>query len=291
MVAEYPVVLFCAVAMALAFVALARNDGEDGNVPTPHRRLAELAVAGVMMLPVAYLLTLTVPAEAVAGRASRVHLAAVVGCGLLIASGVTVLYDFAQRRKAGVLALLLAVVFFTGATGVRFAVQESYREAWLAQRALWTDILRLCPDAGPDTVILLEPNGFKLPREASVIGWNVMDTLEKMFRMPEEWERKPIVAALKSNWKFLLARGTPLEECIFWMGMDSGYVGRLGGAEYLFLEPHQGQLRRLEGELEIGGVRVRLKERGEAMLPELERRPLYEVLVLGEGEAAVRYLQ
>jgi hypothetical protein len=290
-VSEYavPLVVTAAGLLAILFMLL-RIDRGDGTVPTPLLRLGQLAVAALGLLPVAYLLTLTVNSAVLNGRGSRVHMAAVVGCSLFVACVVTFLYDLAQRRRLGIPVLLLVAVIFLGAMGDRFRIQESYRSAWLAQRGLWTDILELCPDAGDNTVILIDRNGIKNPREAMVLGWNTMGVPAQLMEM-SGWKLPPIAAPLRSDWKSRLERGIPFRRCIDWLGLDWAYQDRNPNADYILLELHRRELRRVEGEVEIGGVVLRFKERAAEVLPTLGRRPLHDVLILGTGGSASSYVR
>lgn len=122
----------------------------------PH--LNRLAIAGGLMLVLAYPLNFLDSPFIIEGRTSHIHVAAVVGGSLLWAclwSVVATLPVFAQRQK---LLAALAGLYFTLLIAFGFTVQRDYVVAAQYQRSFWSQIVRLCPDMTKDTVILALPS-------------------------------------------------------------------------------------------------------------------------------------
>ena len=144
---------------ALERVALVDSRLVRLELPAGLRVLASLATTGAVMLVLAYPLTFTAPAIAVAGRATRVHAAAAVGAGILVgclSAGILVVATALGRRR--VTATLLAAAFAAlVASGLR--VQADYVASWSQQRSFWRQVVTLCPNLEDRTVILADVGG------------------------------------------------------------------------------------------------------------------------------------
>ncbi len=249
-----------------------------------------LAAAGVALLALAYPLTLTLEATETAGRATRVHIAAPVGAGIIAGC---LFGPLVARPRPGLRRLLAAcgvsLLLVAGAAGAGLRVQADYREAWQYQRAFWTDVLRLCPDAGAETVIVVDYQNIKGPREASVMGWHILLGLKSLYRLPSEWDPPPVLSNLVWDWRQRFSEGRPLAEYVDWKGFGSEVSGPYRAANYIWLDVEGGRLRRREGEQTIAGRTFRFLLRGEPVLPDLPRRPLYDYLILRPGETGAAY--
>lgn len=288
---EFPwllLVLFLGVALFYDLAtdrdAPAGEDAHPGNRPL-------IPLAGVLLLPLAYPLTLTVKATAVHGRGSRVHLAAALGASILVAWALTCLWDALAKRRLRPVAVLLVSTIFTANVAAGLSVQKDYRDAWQFQRAFWTDLIRLGADAGPNTVILVDTAEVRSTREALSLGWEIMGVIPQLFEMPSDWRLPPIAAELKRNWRGRLAKGDPPAEWINWKTMDEPYAEPYRHARYMLVYAKQGKLVRHEGPLTISGRTVEFLKAADPVLPDLPKRPLYQVLILRPEERPAAYLR
>jgi len=288
--AEYPLLLTGTfVGSVLLLLGLTRGRQPSASDPERRRRIRDLALGSLVMLPLAYPLALTVEATEVYGRASRVHLAAGIGAAVLVAGALIWLYDVLRSRGKGLAGILIIALVMTAATADGLTIQTDYRDAWQYQRAFWTDVARLCPDAGNNTVVLVDRTLIREPREIFMLGWSMVDVLTRMYAFPDRWELPPVSATLKWNWREQLREGKPLRDCIDWKGMGTMFAKPYADAEYIFLDVVDGKLRRLTGEVELEGRRFHFKERTGHVLPHMPEGPLHGDLLLPPGEPPADY--
>ncbi len=175
-------------------------------VPQEGRDLARLALAGALMLVLAYPLMLTVRPYAISGRETRVHAAGVVGAGLLIGALLMAILWLAEGLKkrrwiAAPLAIWLGLL-----AGYGFVIQNDYVLAWEYQRQFWRELLPLIPDVGEGDAILVEPGALQDTQQIGANYWNMPVVLEQLFDFPDEWERPPRVFRLSDNWRTSIMR-------------------------------------------------------------------------------------
>jgi hypothetical protein len=249
-------------------VRAALRDRSTASLSESTRRLLRLAAAGLSMVVLAYPLTFTIRAYAISGRDTRVHFAAVVGAAILWACLAELAYGLARttmRRRlvSGILAAGLA-----GLVGFGFVVQHSYMRAWELQRTLWTDVVRLCPDLGDGTVILVEPSGLEDPRFIYANHWNLPRVLEQILVFPAEWQSPPRLFRLAPGWeanlvtahgRFQLDGSTVVAPPSLYQEVDSRQV--------IFLETVGGALRRVGGEMVVNGIGYPIRDMPQAVQP------------------------
>jgi len=160
-----------------------------------------LLLVGAGMLVLAYPLTFTLSALESTGRATRVHMAAAAGSclifGVLASSGLgraklSGRTGWLRAGLAGLLALYL---------GFGLVVQRDYLSAWSLQRTFWTDLVRLAPDAGEGTVILVDPAGLTDVAQIGANTWNLPRILERIYDFPSSWPAPARVYRLRADWR------------------------------------------------------------------------------------------
>lgn len=153
-----------------------------------------IAIAGLLMLLLAYPLALTVPPDSQVGRFTRVHAAAALGAAMLAA----VLFSQAARALRGRWSRWLLVGFagcsFALLAGGAINVQADYRAAWTLQQQFWTQFVNLSPPLTAGQVFLLDPP--PNPRQIRAFSWTTPVVLERLFRFPESWQ----TSGLAANW-------------------------------------------------------------------------------------------
>lgn len=255
-----------------------------GEKPTGRKVPADLAdklqllAAGAALLVLAYPMTFTVRAYAITGRDTRVHSAAVLGAALVVAAMLTLLFQWAARRLRLPLVGLTALVFALG-FGFGFALQQEYITAWKLQQQLWTEIVRLTPDAGEGTVILVEAGGLQDTRQIGANTWNLPRILSQLYRMPADWKSPPRVYRLVPHWEDNLVTdaGTFRLDYTTVTAPPSLY-GEVTPENVIFLDSRSGQLARRDLPLPVGGQSFVLKPAGDALLPPLPRGLLFDLL-------------
>jgi hypothetical protein len=283
------------VSLGLAPVEAAASSTETRGF---FRHLGHLALLGWITLILAYPLALTVPATAINGRSSRVHIAAAIGGSILCAcASMAILFAASHFRKEKVAGLGL-VLFFGLLTGFGLNVQDDYRLSWQLQRAFWTDLVRLCPDMDDETVILIEPTGLKYPRHMDAFNWATSFGLQQIHPFFPNYEyfdrlrRKPQVHILRPGWQekiasdgqnFKLDASTTLSLEIIHGSVKSSTV--------IFLEPRDGKLTRRTEPLTIDGQGFPLKQVASSRDRPLQKGHLYPYLIRSSNEEPVRYFK
>lgn len=273
---------FAAIAALLWRLPFSRDWGsraEDRKLPSGLADLLQLLAAGAALLVLAYPMTFTVRAYAITGRDTRVHSAAVLGAALVVAVVLTMLFKWAGRRLRlpllGVTALVFALVF-----GFGFSVQQEYITAWKLQQQLWTEIVRLAPDAGENTVILVEAGGLQDTRQIGANTWNLPRILNQLYRMPAEWKSPPRVYRLVPHWEDNLVTDSGTFRLDFTtVTAPPSLYGEVAPENVIFLDSRSGQLTRRDQPLPVGGQSFALKPAGDALLPQLPRGLLFDLLV------------
>lgn len=159
------------------------------SLKPPH--WSRLAIAGLLMLILAYPLNFLDSPHITEGRTSFVHVAAVVGASLLWACGCSFIFSLSVFADRKVWITGLASAYFTLLMAFGFIVQQDYVIAAQYQRAFWTQVVKLCPDMTAGTVILVEPDVFKAADQIRPIqplsGGHFPRILGYLYQFPAAW--------------------------------------------------------------------------------------------------------
>jgi hypothetical protein len=243
------------------------------------RQEVRILLAGLMMLALAYPLTVILRPYAISGRATRVHLAAVLGASLVFASSVVLtLRPF--RHKASALGLIILVSIILGANfAFGFIIQGDFVRACQLQQDFWEELLPLIQDARKGTAVLVEPGGLEDPRYINANTWNLPRMLPQMFVFPEAWDQVPQVFRLVSGWEDNIVRVPN------YFTLDGSNVfannrvfGDFEQRNTIFISNAQGELARLL-EFNLYGEVIVVKPQGDIRLAAFEKRWLYHLLI------------
>jgi hypothetical protein len=261
------------------------------------RHLTRLATLGVVMLILAYPLTLTVPATAIDGRASRVHLAAVMGASVLCACvSLTILFIAGLYRKKHLATVGLAM-FFALLAGFGLVVQQDYVRSWQYQRAFWTDLIQLCPDITDETLILVEPTGLKNPKHMDAFNWAISLGLQQIYQFKPNYvifddsKLQPQVRIMRPGWPDNIVSGARSLELNKVTTLGLGSIGTVQSSNVILLETNSGRLTRRTDSLIIGGQEIPLKKNGTSENKPFKKGHLYHYLIRSSDEGPARYLK
>jgi hypothetical protein len=290
-----PLLLFVAV-LVLGRAVLQRSDGQGQGAVLQPARPRRLVIAGALMLVLAYPLALTVPAAAIDGRESRVHAMAGIGTAILATGllAVPATPSGTRNRLKGRRALVAA--WLTLLMGFSLSVQRDYVTAWRSQQAFWSEVLRLCPDIGENTVILLaSADRLIQPEQIDAQGWTVPVVLPAIFDFPADWTSPPRLYRLKEEWRNrILPEDRVSDDDLFALDQATEWLPFLrprplesaAGRDVILLEAADGRLIR-RSSIRIGGHGVvPLKARGTALLPTYRTTLLHQELIRPRGEPA-----
>ena len=290
----------------MAFVAILMRAVQRVQTP-PNReaflsRLAGLYGIGMVMVCLAYPLTLTVPASIIDGRGSRVHFAAVVGAALLVSclcltGQIWLRYvqytPFSVKVSRQLFSVSLSIVF---ALLVSFAVdvQHDYQKSWWYQQAYWTDLVRLCPDLEDGTLILVPKSGIRNALQIRAHSWSSPLILKKIYDFPETWKYPRVYQVFVNRLDIQghhddkaakdLYQQFKLDRNWTWLLPDD--IDRsFSSKNTIFLSLQDGSLVRIEDPIEINGQMVQFKRRSRSSdqpnddYPEFPKGPLYDELI------------
>ena len=159
-----------------------------------------LIIFGCLLLVFAYLLSLRetiIWGKVINGKPSRIHFAAIVGNSIIFSTSLSLIW--LQVKKITTKKIILLSFSFYFALLIYFGdlVQLDFIKSWSLQRAIFTDIVRLCPDMNLETLILVDAN-FDIPKYADPIEEVTKDILKRIYKFPDQ---HPKAYVLRADWK------------------------------------------------------------------------------------------
>jgi hypothetical protein len=252
------------------------------ELPDEMQSLGKLFIAGFVMLIGAYPLTFTVRAYAISGRDTRVHLAGVVGASLVVACAIALLFTLFRHKKAGWVLSIIISLWVALLVGYGFVIQRDYRLAWQYQRDFWTSLIQLVPDAGPETAILVTPDGLKDIRQMGANTWNLPRILNQLYIMPVNWKNPPRVFRLESQWdQHLVGSDGNFMLNVITVTAPPSLYGEVPSDHVIFIDSSSGELIRQTQPLTIGSASYKLEQIGPPLLPQLSHGLLYSLMIEG----------
>lgn len=249
-------------------------------VPEPLRTLGRMAVTGAAMLILAYPLTFTIRAYAITGRDTRVHFAAAPGAAICCGCAVMLCLWLAAGYRQRWVGVGLLSVFFALLVGYGFLIQRDYTLGWQYQREFWQQLVTLAPDAGADTVILVDPAGLPDSRQIGANTWNLPRILNQIYQIPAEWKKPPRVYRLAEGWQqtILTSENKLALNGVTTVAPPSLY-GNVDPANVILVQWADGRLVRSPASLKVGGQVLALKAPTAPVVSTLPHGFLYDYLV------------
>jgi hypothetical protein len=251
-----------------------------GLVSQAARDRIRLAAAALVMLVLAYPLTYTVRAYAIAGRDTRVHFAAAAGASLLVAVVASAVWDALRERGLGRLGALLLAAELALLIGFGQVIQEDYQAGWINQQRFWSRLITQIPDVRDGTVVLVEPGPLGDVAQIGANTWNLSSVLEQLYVFPEEWKTDPRIIRLQPAWReHILAGEGPLN--LYWESVlsSTSVWGEIEGKDVILFLDEGGELVRQSGPMDIAGQMTSLMTTDERGEPPYPHRLFYDLLV------------
>lgn len=160
----------------------------------------KLIIVGILLLLCAYLLAIRetiIFGKVLNGKLARIHFSAIVGNSIIWSASFSLILMLAKNIYQKRLVLLSISFYFALLIYFGNLVQADFAQSWSLQRAIFTDIVRLCPDLNLDTVILVDAN-FDIPKYADPIEEVTKDILKRIYKFPNQ---HPKAYVLRSDWK------------------------------------------------------------------------------------------
>jgi hypothetical protein len=256
-----------------------RDPSMRSSLPEELTLLGRTAVAGLVMLVMAYPLTFTVRAYALSGRDTRVHTAGVVGAAILLASAIFLLIQIVSSRRIwrwftnGIIALALSLL-----AGYGFVIQHDYVLAWQYQREFWTELLPLIQDANSTTYVLVTSDTLKDTQQIDANKWSLPNVLGQLYEFPSL--QTPRVFRLRPGWQDHLEKSA----AIFISGVTSyvapDFYEKADFPNIILIDTSPGKMVRRTGPLEVDGQPYSIKQPSDPVLTALKHGLLYNLMVI-----------
>jgi hypothetical protein len=253
---------------------------EWNDLPSNVRDLLRLGLAGLLLLALAYPFTFTVRAYAISGRDTRVHAAGVVGASVLIGSALMLLLIIAQSSPRRVWLSAALGTWLGLVAGYGLVIQNDYATAWRLQREFWRGLVRLIPDVGDGSLILVDPSGLQDTRQIGANYWNLPTVLMQLYVFPADWGREPRVFRMVPGWeeRVLTHDGQVLLDATTTFSPPSTF-GVFDPTRVILMTTRDGMLARASGSFPPGDGRVELPPPPALGEPPFPRAFLYDLLV------------
>lgn len=239
-----------------AWAVLRRQTDCSGRSDDRTWALNQTALAGLLMLPLAYVLSFThFPPSARNGRLTAVHFAAALPGALLMGVAgrrvfLSASLPLARRVVCAVLSASIGAL-----VAHRVAIGKSYSEAWFIQKAFWKDVIRLCPDLDDGVLVFVDPGGLPHAKYIQTNSWADPIILGLSLKAsPGAWKVPPRLFPMRLQ--DVDARETAGKSCVWaipsaFSDWPAARVDRSGVIE-LAAEPDGGSLKRRSGLTRLG---------------------------------------
>ncbi|WP_310428405.1 hypothetical protein [Chamaesiphon sp. VAR_48_metabat_135_sub] len=279
--------VFVPICMILIWAILAKlaSSNVNSSILTARDKIiprSQLWVIGIIMLFLAYPLTIILKVTDIDGRASRVHLAAIIGGSILCALGGDRLLANARTNIQKRLVTIWLATIFALLVGFGSIVQNDYRIAWTKQQNFLTNIIKICPDLEEGTSIFVEQKDLHNPLQIAAYSWSMPTLLEYIYEFPNQWQVVPRIYPLYGNWQDRIENANllPLSKITEWLAwLPKQHAGVVKTQNVIMLKMIDERLIRLDRlSLKNGGI-LKFKHRDSLAKLNFPTRPLYPLLI------------
>ncbi len=243
---------------------------------------SQLWVVSMIMLLLAYPLTIILETGHIDGRGSRVHLAAIVGGSMLFALGGDRLLSIAKTNIQKRLVSIALATIFSLLVGFGLIVQNDYRLAWAQQQNFLTSIIKLCPDLEEGTSIFVNRNELHNPQQIEAYSWSMPTLLARIYEFPQQWQVIPHIYPVDKNWQKQIDNPDllPLSKITEWLTfIPKQHPGVVKTQDVIMLKMIDDRLTRLDRLSLESGIILNFKPRNSSAKLNFPTLPLYPYLI------------
>lgn len=292
-----------------------QNVSADSNIGTKSP-IKQLTILGLTLLLLSYTLNFTRAATEINGRGSRVHMTAAIGASILIGLLCQLIVNLAKNNVTKNIVNAGLAVFFSLLVGFGLTVQQENQISWEYQRAFWTDVIHLCPDIAPETIILVDAPLNTAKHLHSFIQWGVPMTLRQIYKFPQEWARLnelpptddkprwyywrkytmyPKVYRLSPNWQDTIVKQGKFDfdpnNKAFDYFLKWEPPRLIDSHDIILLQQNNGKLSRRSQPLTISDRLFEFKPVSDSTVQSFAKGVLYDKLIKQDNEKSVNYFQ
>jgi hypothetical protein len=265
----------------------------------------KLTLVGIVMSILAYPFIVKHSTTVVNDLVSRIHVAAAIGGSILCACACSAILFLANTYRIKRVAVVFIAGFFALLVGFGIMVQQDYRLAWQYQRAFLSDVVRLAPDLDDETILFIDPTGFRDPEylKAFQTGYPMLQSTSQLSKIysaisapsrNSKWFNAYIL--MSPNWQeIILAKENLLQldrsmKSTIWGRFENDGLRTFASSQLILLEANNGKLTRRIDPLVIDGRELPLKMKPATSLPLLENAPIYDYLIQSPDEEPIDYI-
>jgi hypothetical protein len=161
---------------------------------------SNLLIVGLLMLILAYPLTLTVRPYAISGRTTRVHFAGLIGSSIFWGSLIYIAIRLGEKYKRATFLKAAAALIFSTTIGFGIVVQKDYARAWELQQILWHSITETIPPTQEDLTIFIDPSGLDDTKYIDANTWSLPLVFQYIYDFPDDLNEGPQIYRLIPDW-------------------------------------------------------------------------------------------
>ncbi len=194
--------IFVIVFFIICLVIILHYQEDVGNTFLPQN--LKLISTGILMVILAYPLTLNLSATEIHGTWSRIHLSATLGVAFLGGYVCAIIINFNHfwRIKFFSIGAIIISFLFSLLLIYGINIQKDYALNWQYQKEFWQEITPLISDLDDGDLVLVEPTGINLTtKEMRANHWNTPAILPHLYNFPSDWKSFPKVYILTNNWQ------------------------------------------------------------------------------------------
>jgi hypothetical protein len=278
----------CGLIIWLLFRKILANEhrGDERLIASEIVPRSQLWLFGVVTLFLAYPLTIILKVHDIDGRASRVHLAAIIGGSILFALLCDRLLSIAKHTSQKRLISIALATLFALLVGFGLLVQQDYRLAWSKQQNFWTEVTKLCPDMQEGTTILVERDDLQNPTQIMAYSWSMPVVLERIYNFPSPWQVLPRTYPIYPNWQQQIDNPDQLSLAKITQPLTfipKQHIGVVRTKDVIMLDVIDGRLTRLDHLTLNSGITLNFKPRNPQAKIDFPHRPLYPYLIKNQS--------
>ncbi len=171
----------------------------------------KLIILGLIMLILAYPLTLNLSATETHGTWSRIHLSSTIGFTFLGSGIFSLFLNVSQKFRFNIAIFLFISLLFGLLLNYKIFIQKDYVLNWKHQKEFWQEITPLISDIEEGDLIFFDRENLNIStKEMRSNHWSTAPILNNLYHFPSDWKYIPQVYLLAHDWQENIMGGNNL---------------------------------------------------------------------------------
>lgn len=263
----------------IIFIYLFWQKNEYSTSDVSIQRIVQLGATGLFLTFLSYGLAFNnFPLYCLAGRSTSIHVAGSFGFSIFLASLAMIIIMWGEKNQKQTCALLGISLYLGLLAGFHVNVQQEFKQNWLYQGGFWQEVLKLCPDATENTIVIVEDaGGIRKFKYALPHSWTDFIILDSLFRYPAEWANYPKLYVMDGNWESSLKKENNQIMCkvqegsLIWIPLPPNNL--------IVLKASKQGLGRATGTIQLLGQEFPLKKESQGSANQFEKTRIFNSLI------------